>query len=68
MFMRETGCSFAQWRRQARLLHSLELLARGEKIIDVAYGSGYTSQSAFTAMFREHFGITPSDFFGAQGN
>jgi AraC-like DNA-binding protein len=68
MFMRETGCSFAQWRRQARLLRSLELLARGEKIIDVAYGSGYTSQSAFTAMFRKHFGITPSDFFDAQGN
>jgi AraC-like DNA-binding protein len=66
MFMRETGCSFAQWRRQARLLHSLELLARGEKIIDVAYCSGYTSQSAFTAMFRKNFGITPSEFFAAE--
>jgi AraC-like DNA-binding protein len=68
MFLRETGCSFAQWRRQARLLHSLELLARGEKIIDVAYRSGYASQSAFTAMFRKNFGITPSDFFAAETN
>ena len=68
MFLRETGCSFAQWRRQARLLRSLELLAKGEKIIDVAYGSGYTSQSAFTAMFRKHFGITPSDFFAVGGS
>jgi AraC-like DNA-binding protein len=65
MFMRETGCSFAQWRRQARLFHSLEMLARGEKIVSVAYENGYASQSAFTAMFRKHFGITPSNFFAA---
>jgi AraC-like DNA-binding protein len=65
MFMRETGCSFAEWRRQARLFHSLELLARGEKILSVAYESGYASQSAFTAMFRKNFGMTPSSFFAA---
>lgn len=65
MFMRETGCSFAQWRRQARLFHSLEMLARGEKIVSVAYESGYASQSAFTAMFRKNFGMTPSSFFAA---
>lgn len=65
MFVRETGCSFAQWRRQARLFHSLEMLARGEKIVSVAYENGYASQSAFTAMFRKHFGIAPSNFFAA---
>lgn len=65
MFMRETGCSFAQWRRQARLFHSLEMLAKGEKILSVAYENGYASQSAFTAMFRKHFGMTPSTFFAA---
>jgi AraC-like DNA-binding protein len=66
MFVRETGCSFAQWRRQARLFHSLEMLARGEKIVSVAYENGYASQSAFTAMFRRHFGMTPSSFFAAE--
>jgi AraC-like DNA-binding protein len=63
LFARETGLTFAQWRQQARLLFALEQLARGERIIDVALDSGYASQSAFTAMFRRHFGMPPSAFY-----
>lgn len=63
LFQRETGLSFAQWRQQARLLKALERLALGERIIDVAFDCGYASQSAFTAMFRRHFGIPPSAFY-----
>jgi AraC-like DNA-binding protein len=63
LFVQETGLTFGQWRQQARLLFALERLARGEKIIDVALGSGYASQSAFTAMFRKHFGVSPSVFY-----
>jgi AraC-like DNA-binding protein len=63
LFARETGMTFGQWRQQARLLFALERLAQGERIIDVAMDSGYASQSAFTAMFRKHFGIPPSAFY-----
>ncbi len=63
LFSKETGLSFAQWRQQARLLSALERLAQGERIIDVAINSGYASQSAFTAMFKKHFGMTPSAFY-----
>ncbi|MBN9248292.1 MAG: helix-turn-helix transcriptional regulator, partial [Hyphomicrobium sp.] len=63
LFLKETGLTFGQWRQQARLLSALERLARGDKIIDVAVDSGYASQSAFTAMFRRHFGTTPSAFY-----
>jgi AraC-like DNA-binding protein len=63
LFSRETGLTFAQWRQQARLLFALERLARGDRIIDVALDSGYASQSAFTAMFRKHFGVPPSAFY-----
>lgn len=63
LFQRETGLSFAQWRQQARLLKALERLALGERIIDVAFDCGYASQSAFTAMFRRHFGIPPGLFY-----
>lgn len=63
LFAKETGLTFGQWRQQARLLHALERLARGERIIDVAAESGYASQSAFTAMFRKHFGLPPSVFY-----
>ncbi|TXH81932.1 MAG: AraC family transcriptional regulator [Rhizobium sp.] len=63
LFARETGMSFAQWREQARLLFALSKLANGERIIDVAFDCGYASQSAFTAMFRRHFGKPPSAFY-----
>jgi AraC-like DNA-binding protein len=63
LFSRETGMTFGQWRQQARLLFALERLAQGERIIDVALDSGYASQSAFTAMFRKHFGMPPSAFY-----
>jgi AraC-like DNA-binding protein len=63
LFVRQTGMSFGQWRQQARLLRALELLATGEKVIDVALALGYDSPSAFATMFRKQFGQTPSQFF-----
>jgi len=63
LFLRETGMTFAQWRDQARLLFALQRLARKDRIIDVAFDCGYASQSAFTAMFRRHFGRPPSAFY-----
>ena len=63
LFARETGMTFGQWRQQCRLLHGLERLACGEKVVDVALALGYESPSAFAAMFRRQFGETPSAFF-----
>jgi AraC-like DNA-binding protein len=63
LFVKETGMTFVQWREQARLLLALRKLAAGEKVIDVAFDCGYASQSAFTAMFRRHFGQPPSEFY-----
>lgn len=63
LFAKETGMTFAQWRQQARLLSALQRIAGGERIIDVALDCGYASQSAFSAMFRRHFGVPPSGFY-----
>ncbi|WP_109513203.1 AraC family transcriptional regulator [Pseudomonas ovata] len=63
LFHKQTGMTFGQWRQQARLLMALELLACGERIIDVALQLGYDSPSAFTTMFKRQFGVTPSGFF-----
>lgn len=63
LFSRETGMTFAQWREQARLLSALRQLAEGRKGIEVAFNCGYASQSAFSAMFRRHFGVSPSAFY-----
>ncbi|MDM0107012.1 AraC family transcriptional regulator [Variovorax sp. J22R24] len=63
LFLKETGMTFGQWRQQSRLLRALELLATGEKVIDVALALGYESPSAFATMFRRQFDQTPSQFF-----
>jgi AraC-like DNA-binding protein/quercetin dioxygenase-like cupin family protein len=63
LFVKGTGMTFGQWRQQARLLRALELLATGEKIIDVAFALGYESPSAFATMFRKQFDQSPSQFF-----
>jgi AraC-like DNA-binding protein len=63
LFLSETGFSFGQWRRQARLLAALEMLARGERIVDIALAVGYSSPTAFSTMFRRQFGAPPSSYF-----
>jgi len=65
LFLKETGMTFSQWRQQARLLFALRQIANGEKIIDVAFDCGYASQSAFSAMFKSHFGVSPSVFYSS---
>ena len=61
-FRRETGMSFAEWRRRARLLRALGWIAEGRPIVEVALELGYDSPSAFSAMFRRELGAPPSSF------
>ncbi|MBS0518023.1 MAG: helix-turn-helix transcriptional regulator [Proteobacteria bacterium] len=61
-FVRETGFTFSAWRQRLRLLQALDRLATGASITDIAFDLGYESPSAFTAMFRRHFGTSPSRF------
>ncbi|WP_312960395.1 AraC family transcriptional regulator [Stutzerimonas nitrititolerans] len=68
LFQKETGLTFGQWRQQFRLLLALEMIARGDKVIDIAAQLGYESPSAFTVMFKKQFGKTPSNFFKDQGS
>jgi len=63
LFRSETGCSFAQWRQQARLSRALEQLAVGDPVAEVADSLGYVSVSAFVAMFRRQFGQPPARYF-----
>jgi AraC-like DNA-binding protein len=63
-FRRQTGMSFAEWRRRARLLRALGWIAEGRPILAVALDLGYDSPSAFSAMFRRELGVPPSHFRG----
>jgi AraC-like DNA-binding protein len=63
IFERETNLSLGKWRQQLRLLRSLQLLAAGEKITSAALEAGYSTPSAFIAMFRKALGTTPRQYF-----
>jgi AraC-like DNA-binding protein len=63
VFQQETRLSLGKWRQQMRLMRSLQLLAAGEKISHAALEAGYSTPSAFIAMFRKALGTTPRSYF-----
>jgi AraC-like DNA-binding protein len=63
LFLRETGMTFSRWRQQARLLTALTRLASGQSVKTAAFEAGYSTQSAFTSMFKRSFGTTPGKYF-----
>lgn len=61
-FIAETGFSFTEWRQRVRLLKALELLASGKPVTAIALDLGYDNVSAFIAVFRRVFGVTPGRY------
>lgn len=56
-----TGFSPSELIRTVRLEKALEMLQRKEgNITEIAYATGFTSQSYFTKCFSDHFGYPPS--------
>jgi AraC-like DNA-binding protein len=62
LFVRDTGMTIAEWRRRLRLLHAVRLLAEGEPVTAAALAVGYSSVSAFIAVFKKEFGNTPARY------
>ncbi|MBB4577418.1 helix-turn-helix transcriptional regulator [Rhizobium lentis] len=62
-FQSETGMSFRAWRQQAKLLKAVEWLAVGQSVSDIAFSLGYSGPSAFIAVFRTAFGVSPGQYF-----
>ncbi|MCC4788771.1 helix-turn-helix transcriptional regulator [Vibrio splendidus] len=63
----ELNMSFSEWRQQILLIHSLEMMARGESVGDVAFALGYSTTSNFIAMFRRVYGESPMRYFSNRG-
>ena len=59
-FERETGLSLRDWRHRLRLFLALEWLGAGQGITATALALGYASPSAFSHMFRQAMGCSPS--------
>lgn len=62
LFQRELGMTFGEWRTRTRLILSLQRLALGKTILEVALEHGYQSPSAFSAMFKRELGHAPSQY------
>lgn len=58
----ETGMTFRQLRRQARILAALERLCLGHPVTTVAFDVGFDSLSAFIQAFRGITGRTPGQY------
>jgi len=65
LFVADTGMTFRQWQRQARLLAALVRLAQREPVTRVALDLGYDSPSAFIHAFRRALGTTPRRYFSS---
>jgi AraC-like DNA-binding protein len=65
LFVRQTGMTFFEWRKRLRLHEAIDRLGQGQTVTRVAMELGYSSPSAFIAMFRRSRGVSPGAYRGA---
>ncbi|WP_455221005.1 AraC family transcriptional regulator [Kaarinaea lacus] len=68
LFKKETGMNFSEWRKQLILMEAIDQLGQGKSVTEVALDLGYTSASAFIAMFRRTLGVAPGHYFENNDN
>lgn len=64
MFRQLTSWTLGEYRLNLRLRMSLERVAAGQPLADLAFELGFSSHSHFTARFRRVFGFPPSRLRG----
>lgn len=58
----DLGMSFSEWRQRLRLVMALPMLDARLPVQSVALELGYSTSSAFIAMFHRMMGMTPEEF------
>ncbi|MDL2307268.1 helix-turn-helix transcriptional regulator [Desulfovibrio sp. OttesenSCG-928-C06] len=56
------GITLLEWRQRLKTIKALEMLENGQQVESIALDLGYSSSSAFIAMFKRVMGKTPSEF------
>jgi AraC-like DNA-binding protein/quercetin dioxygenase-like cupin family protein len=59
---RDLGMTFLEWRQRLRLSRALTMLSDGLSVQSIAHKLGYSTPSAFIAMFQRTVGTTPNAF------
>ena len=62
VFQRATGMPPHVYLESVRIRQAQRLLAGAQPLVDVAYATGFSSQSHFTSRFRQIIGVTPGVF------
>lgn len=60
LFKKETGLNYTTWRQRLNIQIAISQLSKGMSITSISLCLGYESPSAFTHMFKENTGMTPS--------
>ena len=59
---RELGMSLGEWRLRLRYLQAVDRLEDGKPVQEIAFDLGYSTASAFIAMFQRVAGMPPDQF------
>jgi AraC-like DNA-binding protein len=59
---RELGMALGEWRQRLRHLRAVEALGQGQTVQEIAFDLGYSTASAFIAMFQRETGMSPDQF------
>ncbi|BCL76597.1 transcriptional regulator [Jeongeupia sp. HS-3] len=59
---RELGMSLGEWRQRLRFLRAIDALEAGRSVQVIALDLGYSTSSAFIAMFQRQAGTTPEQY------
>jgi AraC-like DNA-binding protein len=62
LFPPETGLTFKAWRQRARIVRTIERLARGDEPAKIAREAGFASSAAYSCAFRQVTAMTPTAF------
>ncbi|MCA9881612.1 MAG: AraC family transcriptional regulator [Anaerolineae bacterium] len=62
LFQRQMGVSPHKYLENIRIKHAENLLDAGMALVDVAYATGFSSQSHFTRTFKRFLGTTPGEY------
>ena len=54
--------SFGEWRQRLRFLAAIEALESPRSVQDIGFDMGYSTASAFIAMFQRQAGCTPEQY------
>lgn len=62
VFRNEVGIPPHAYQESIRIRHAQRLLGAGQALADVAFETGFSSQSHFTSRFKRHIGVTPGQY------